>query len=293
MNIKITLISLLVLFTTLEFNAQVFGYMGQKFTTELNLGLSYSNAYEKSNFTYETGRRFERVFKVHPELSLNYTIGKRVDMGIDIGYQKFESNVNSKYSTSDLGESSITYRPDLTQINYNNYNNYTYFYPKEVANSTISINVDFYLRIYSRRHLAPVGVYHQFGFGFNTFKFVDEEIEGYLYGPNQNGYEVSRAFLNTLEANADKHTHLLKSFTLPRFSYRIGKKMVAASGFYLNLSAEINFIFNRSLSSQSLQKNRAFDSHSYYLHYADAYNNSEYLKKSQRFELKIGLGKTF
>ncbi len=287
--IKTLLIASILIVSNQNFRSQVFGYMGQRFSSEINIGGSFSRAYGASNFTYAPDKNF--VGKLHPEININYTIGKRIDIGIDVGYQTFESNVNHDYYLGTFYQTT-QYYPNLTQYQYGVANEF--FYPIEISNSSTSVNIDFYFRIYSRRHIAPVGVYHQFGAGIQRLNFKDNKIEGYFSDYQSEENYTRPQFIAAISTGKEVYVHTLPTVVIPRISYRIGKKFVASNGLYLNLSAEINLIFSKGLSAFKMnKKNRNYTETSYELFYSDAYNNSTYVNKSQRFEIKLGVGKTF
>lgn len=281
--------------------AQTNGYMGKRLSVELNTGVSYYLTYtiDQKDISihdeyYKEHKRFR--WDLHPDLSIAYTVGRRTDLGIRIGYDPVKVKLPHYLDFSSEGNN-FAYTAELEP--YLTGENASYFQLKDRENKGMTYNLQFFIRRYTKKHVAPIGLFTQFSVGYTQFKYRDSEIEGYF----SEGFLTeaqNKTYVNNQEGNPI--VFKLESYKMFALSYFVGNKRIFDNGIYLNTGIEFNlFIRSKAMlkNGRLLKEFSPFDSYSdldqntYNYHYYLPKLLSDEIIRSQFFEVKIGLGKVF
>jgi len=295
-NILITL-NLTFLFVSVTYSQKEnLGYLGKKATVEFNLGTSYGLSTDLANNAHKNDRIFRPNF--HPELTLAYTVKRNVDIGFKVGYDRVKVRFDNELEFSNVDP---FYNPDLSTYNQYGDNSNSYFQLVNRDNVGRSFNYQFFVRLYSKKYIAPVGFYQQVSIGINRLSFKYNEIEGYMSSQSLHSRN-SEEFVNN--SIGDPTVIKMRKFNMFAFSYLLGNKKIYKNGFYSNIGIELNLFGKRELSGEKKlwQYLPVFDlfytyeepninSDSYHYQYPKQLAKS--IQRSQLIEFKIGIGKIF
>lgn len=276
---NITILFLLVSLIFPEISiGQTRGYLGKRFTVELNLNNGYSRI-TKINKDYKSksknGAVTPRSFNFRPEFSLSYTIGRRVDLGLLFSQDVVDVNLSNIEVIFNIDGTSNLYSPNLEPVTIDNTTNRYNFYPNNPQNIGSSRMYQFFFRFYSKQSIAPVGFYHQIALGFARLGF-EERIIGKL--ENYNAPSIP------LELKIQK-------INVTKLSYFFGNKKVFANGLYINSGVNFNIPLSIKkllvLTSTDSNQNSSNYNYQYLRHLNREYNFA------QLMEFKVGLGFIF
>lgn len=250
--------------------AQNIGFKGMKNSVELNIGTGYDLI--SRNYPQFTNR-----INIHPDITYTRTVGRRIDLGVRIGYDRVHI-VPPAANLSTEGSATTTYSPSLNpNQNSSSQTNSYFFYPDQTTIIGFGINYQAVIRIYNRKYIAPVGMYHQFSAGILTANIKGKEITG-VFG-------ASRA------ETGQTQTTIVNPTSVKHFSYLLGNKKTFGSGVYINTSIEFNYnhvlgIYNKEKESLAGTQNSLPFQYTYPARIAAN------LFTSQLFEFKFGIGIT-
>ncbi len=260
-------------FLAISSNAQTRGYLGKRFTVELNLNNGYSRITKlNADFNEKISGKVRR-YNIYPEFTLSYTVGRRVDIGLlhsrdFVRAQFYELNFEFKGLNN-------FYTPNLEPAPEQNLNFRYVFLPNKEKSIGFSRMYQFFFRFYTKRSIAPVGFYHQLAIGFNTLGFKNP-IKGHLEGTST----LNLGEVVPIELKIQK-------YNVSKLSYFLGNKKVFTNGLYINSGIGFNFPISYKLAVME----RSSSSWKYNYEYISQLDKETIY--AQLIEFKIGLGFIF
>lgn len=256
--------------------SQVPGFVGKKFTVQFNNSVGYSTSENSSIF------KRNKLIKLnyHPDITFAYTVGRRVDLGLRLGYNKFEGYLRG-FSYIDIKSNITESNAELTSINEDE-DIGSRFYHDQINYVAKSRNINFFIRIYNKKYIAPVGIYHQISLGYNFYRFEDNMINGDLITETS---ELTTSIPYSIELNTQK---------LFELSYLFGRKRTFKNGFFIDKSVAFNLFFLDNASKRGGSSLFEFTG-AYWHQYNYKFPNliAKEIKANQFLEFKIGIGYIF
>lgn len=299
---RLIIILFLITLSVFSFGQNV-GFRGKKFSVEFNTNtiVSISNALMYNSFkngrfnSYPNSaeiRKFRKKFKglklkLHPELTLNYTIARRMSIGAKIGYDRL--NYFPIQGINVINELP-TYTPELEELEETSeydlgLDTKPFFHSNLEITKVNVIETLFYVRIYGKNQIAPVGYYHQFGIGRSHFSVKNNKIDGFIGLIGEENYRVEEGSLD--------YTMEVASNNVYYFSYGLGNKKVFSNGMYFQYGFEINVYFGSKFSEKKMSKQEGFTKGSYNYHYKNARRISKTIAIDHFMQNKLGIGYIF
>lgn len=298
---------LLLLLSGQFIHGQNRGYLGKKFSIEVNAAttLSFANVLSsyysrykdlenksfegyRFNKDYQTAKMSKAHINLYPEVNINATIGRRVDFGICASYDRFNLYLPDRIflgSTSTI----INYTPGL-RPNETDYST-SYFIPEEVFRKGIAISTEAYFRFYSKKYIAPAGIYHQFGFGVTSISLKNNSIDGVF-----TSQPLNNNILIDFE-NSDDQIKLSKQY-ISNISYTFGSKKIFSNFFYINTGIQVKIFTKQTLkqnagASKSNKNTSVVNGRSGSYNYSTLFEMARFISFEHFAQFKIGIGKLF
>jgi hypothetical protein len=186
------------------------GYMGKKFSVgyEFELMPWLCSLTRTKEYFHKSGNSFDEFSK---ENTIQWVTGHHLNANY-VTSRKHEVFVNSSMRQ-------MTYYWNSTKID--GYGNFSPFVP---SISALETYIDIGVRYYPSDFIAPIGLYHQFSYGFCNV-MLDSKVK------SVDGLSFGDIFTNVAVTDAKYKTH--------RLNYGFGVKRIIAGPVFLN--ADVNF----------------------------------------------------
>jgi len=242
------------------------GYMGKRFTVELNLGMGYMYT-TKANIKPNSFQG-----NLHPELTLSYSLSKRIDFGLKAGYDQVKLRRPDGFSIIPNSTNIDYYSPSLDP----HIDDYNTGYEVQYEGQNVvgrAINFQLFFRLYQKHYIAPVGFYHQVAFGMSRLSFKNTEM-----------------IFSFVESPDNQFSVPLISYNIYQISYAVGNKRMLKNNFYLNTGFELNVFFRRRLRGWKYGYSKSGSNEHQFI---EPSLLAVEIMLSQLLEFKIGIGKIF
>jgi hypothetical protein len=250
--------SLILLLVYSNVFGQVVGMMGKRFSAnfDLNVMPNLSDGIK---------------WNADPSFGINYVVGRNSEL---IMHLNFEKNGLDR-RTWDFNLEIPVYDPNSGKTSNQNWNSTYRFDVEELISKMRYLSIG--IRVYNKKYIAPLGVFHQFMFGVASVRLEGkDEMSGSFIGVNNYGLSTT-----TVNVFYDDFTYPNTSFKFYHINYSIGQRKMLNDFLFINFLGGLNGFINFTKAST----NRDHNALSLGIHQKRAHT----IKRLMEFKVGIGI----
>lgn len=213
-----TLVILITLIST-EFLSQNIGYLGKK--VHMNIDFNIMPYYRVDNTNLASSGI--KVLNCNPFINANFILGRRFEIGLSLGVD-FVNYDTKKYDRD-----------------YNDFDNVSYSKNNLKGNYSFS---EIHFRFFSKKYIAPFGIYGQVSFGVTKINIKDDEFTRTNYDRYNDSYNTE--------------TFLVNNKSILRAGFGMGKRIGFKKGYYFNGLFQYTYHFSGNTREYVLMKSEHF-----------------------------------